>query len=321
VIKNYIPPSDEYWNGRQSEEKSYWFGNVQLENILRPRADISKSISILGYACDEGVRRNQGRVGAAEGPNFIRNIAGSIAWHLGDRKIFDCGNIVCLEADLETAQMSLAMAVDQLLSAGSFPIVLGGGHDIALGHYKGIHKFLKRTTDSPRIGIINFDAHFDLREVIEKGNSGTAFFQIAKDEKERDGLFRYFTIGIQEEANTVTLFHRADELSVDYILNDDINKGNYNRLDTFINNCDAIYLTVDMDVFASAYAPGVSAPSPLGCTPHDIIRIMKYVFSSGKVVSFDIAECNPLYDQDGRTSCLASRIMAIAAMSFFKLTN
>ncbi len=72
-----------------------------------------------------------------------------------------------------------------------------------------------------------------------------------------------------------------------------------------------------MDVFSSAYAPGVSAPSPMGCSPSDIIPVLKYIFNSKKIVSLDIAELNPLYDRDSQTVQLASRIVSVVAESHF----
>jgi len=55
-----------------------------------------------------------------------------------------------------------------------FPIVLGGSHELAYGHFNGIVNHLKKQTkNSSKVGIINFDAHFDLRPYDNQGSSGT----------------------------------------------------------------------------------------------------------------------------------------------------
>ena len=128
-----------------------------------------KSISLLGYACDEGVRRNQGRIGAAEGPDVIKSSFAKMPNHLGSNvRLHDVGSIICDEGDMEAAQNQLTEAVNLLLERKQFPIVLGGGHDMAYGHYNGIKKYLNAKKEGQTIGIINFDAHFDLRKNTEK---------------------------------------------------------------------------------------------------------------------------------------------------------
>ncbi|MFT6809931.1 MAG: formiminoglutamase [Saprospiraceae bacterium] len=318
-MKNYYPPNSDCWNGRKSEEDAYWFGNISFEDLSMSNVERNSSISILGYACDEGVRRNQGRVGAVNGPNEIRKSVAKIAWHLNDNKVYDCGNVNCLNGDMEESQDSLAICVDQILSAGSFPIVLGGGHDVAYGHYNGIRSFLNRNDRQGIIGVINFDAHLDLRKVIDIGNSGTPFYQIAQDATARGKQLHYLPIGIQIEANTARHFNTAIELGVDYIAIDDLSESYYSKIDSFIKSCDVLYITIDMDVFSSAYAPGVSAQSPMGSSPKMILSIFKHIMASRKVVSMDIAEMNPLYDRDGLTAKLASRIVSNTAESYFNL--
>jgi formiminoglutamase len=58
---------------------------------------------------------------------------------------------------------ALAQAVNKVLSYGCFPIILGGGREVALGHYKGHDLYYRDRKVQPNIGIINFDAHFDIR--------------------------------------------------------------------------------------------------------------------------------------------------------------
>ncbi len=312
-MKNYHPPASELWQGRRSDLHLYWHEHVVPVNLKKDTTLTSDGVALLGYSCDEGVRRNRGRVGASAGPDAIRGKMAVMAWHCGISPVYDCGNIACVNGDLSTAQRSLGKAVHAILSNGSFPIVLGGGHDIAYGMYQGIQLYMEAKASKGRLGIINFDAHFDLRKPKPKGNSGTPFYQIARKEMSRGSSINYYVLGIQRSSNTQDLFDRAQELNATIVTNDELHNANISglseQLEQFMKHCDKIYLSIDMDVFASAYAPGVSAPSALGCTPNVVLHLIQIIASSGRLMCMDIAEMNPLYDIDDRTAQLAATIV------------
>ena len=211
--------------------------------------------------------------------------------------------------NMEKCQHDLGLVVGQLLSQQITPIVLGGGHDVALGHYLGIEGFL-RGQSRTRLGIVNFDAHFDLRPVVDSGNSGTPFFQILKRENIE---VHYLPIGIQSSANTIELFVTADSLGVSYLTAEDCRRlgrhGVKEELQSLIEQVDHVYCTIDLDEVSSAYAPGVSAPSPLGLNPWYIIETISYLKESDKVIGWDIAEMNPKFDLDNMTARLAARLV------------
>lgn len=309
-MKNYQPPKQDLWQGRRSDDGQYLHERVGFLD-LEEDTDRAKGFAILGYACDEGVRRNQGRTGAAEGPDTIkRELARLPSSSKMDSPIWDAGNIGCVDQDLEKAQQALAEKVKDILGMGSFPLLIGGGHDIAYGHYMGLLSHMK-TEES--LGIINLDAHFDLRSDANGPNSGTPFFQIAKELQERDQSFYYLCMGVREEANASVLFDTARELNVDYIFNSDFHIRNTEflkkRLGEFLSKIDSVYLTIDLDGFSSAYSPGVSATSPFGFSPDIALWLLKEVIRSGKLISLDLAECNPKYDRDGQTAKLAAGLL------------
>lgn len=271
----------------------------------------SKTIATLGYACDEGVRRNQGRIGAVEGPDAIRRQLGKVPNHLNpDTKLLDIGSILCEDGGMEETQDQLSLVLAQLLKNRIFPVLLGGGHDMAYGHFQGIKKFLNRSSS---IGIINFDAHFDLRNTANGNNSGTPFYQIAQDCKADGTTFNYLCLGIRKDANDKILFQTANKLDVSYIENERFHlrywKAVERELQTFIGKVDALYVTIDLDGFSSAYAPGVSAASPMGFSPDIILECLKVILQSQKLISMDVAEMNPKYDVDQQTAKLAASLI------------
>ena len=216
-------------------------------------------------------------------------------------ELYDAGDIACTDGDLEKAEDVLAEMAEKICRAGAFPIVLGGGHEVALGHFRGLKKYYGKG-----LGIINIDAHFDMRALDKSMSSGTMFAQIADESED----FRYFCLGIQKTGNTRALFKKADELGVKYLTADDLRYGaDTEELDDFIERSEAISLTLCFDVIASAFAPGVSAPQPFGLHPDTVRRLIVEILSSGRVVGFDIAEVAPKLDVDARTSKLAAHII------------
>jgi len=321
--KYYQPTAEKDWQGRIDDETNFrsfrwhqWVKKFHLleDDIKAAPGGKEKNFCFLGFFCDKGVRKNKGRAGAAKGPLSIRQEMGNLPCNFAEEvKLFDAGNINCSgEASLEEGQKALEEAVEKILKMGFFPIVLGGGHEIALGNYNGIKKYVYQ--ENP--GIINFDAHFDLRPYPDGGNSGTMFLQIADQCQKEGSQFSYLALGIQKYGNTKSLFDKAHEIGAEYVLARDIKDyyiiDNLEKIDTFIKRKSNIYLTICADVFSSAFAPGVSSSHPLGLEPEIFLRLFKHILRSGKVVGFDIAEVSPRFDLDQSTAQLAAIIIFAA---------
>lgn len=311
-MQNYKAPNKENWSGRNSEDLEYLHEKIECINL---KTDLNKvlpnSVGLLGYACDEGVKRNNGRVGAIKGPDCIKQILGAMPNPLSiTTSLYDFGTIACLDKDLKITQENLATSVSTILDQNLFPIVIGGGHDIAYGHYNGIKKHL---ANNKRLGIINFDAHFDLRSDENGPTSGTPFYQIAKDCEKENIPFNYLCLGIRKDANPKIVFKTAKEFDVDFVANEDFNLQNLetinNTIDTFMSKVDKVYVTIDLDGFSSAYAPGVSAASPMGFAPDIALKSLHKIIKSEKLISLDFAEYNPKYDRDNQTAKLASSLI------------
>ncbi|WP_036730456.1 formimidoylglutamase [Peptoniphilus mikwangii] len=331
MLKNYIAGNKSFWNGRIDSNEDYdcfrWHQWVEFLDLNDDRSEVFKGklgFAFLGFECDYGINLNKGRVGAANGPRSIRKELSNLPCQFNsDIKLFDAGNIYVDNLSLIEAQENLAKAVDKILSLNLFPILLGGGHEIAFGHYMGLFNHYKNTGTKQNIGIINFDAHFDLRPYAETGgSSGTMFRQIYDMNKEEGIKYSYFCLGVQRHSNTVNLFKYADEIGAKYVLAKDIVNGDmysiFEKLDDFIREQDNIYVTICSDVFSTSFAPGVSAPQPLGLDPEKVILFLKRIFSYNKVISFDIAEVSPRFDQDSTTASLAAVLIFSVVTSLAK---
>ena len=298
------------WAGREDGEGDKF---QRYHHLLRA-APAAAEFTLIGFACDEGVVRNGGRPGAAKGPAAIRSALANMV-PTTKVAIRDAGDIECADEDLDAAHGELAYAVAAALEAGSTPIVLGGGHEVAFGSFSGLLKHQQHKQDEvPQIGIINFDAHFDLRGD-ETPTSGTPFLQAARACKATGADFHYLVLGIAQHANTRALFETAEQWKVRFIYDTDLQLSTLDlaavqgRIDDFIDSLDAIYLSVDMDVFPAETAPGVSAPAPRGVPREVIEKLVNHVVASGKVHVFDVAETNPDLDPEQRTARLAALLV------------
>jgi formiminoglutamase len=299
--------------GDRHESGPVW----RLKDVVRPfierpagrRGEAGRVL--VGFACDEGVRRNMGRVGAADGPAAIRRRLARLPAHQAGA-IYDAGDVVCVGADLEAAQTALAARVRALIADGFTPIVLGGGHEVAFGSFLGLADALGEDIARRRVGVLNIDAHLDLRRAPER-NSGTPFLNIADLMRERGGAFHYLCVGVGVQANTTAMFERADALGVRYWFDDECRAPalaeTLAALRGALEGFDDLHLSIDLDALQAALAPGVSAPSPGGMSLEALEAIVDLAEASGKLRVIDVAECNPHFDRDEATAALAARLV------------
>jgi formiminoglutamase len=273
-------------------------------------------VALLGFACDAGVARNHGRVGASDGPAAVRRALSNLPIH-AHQAIFDAGDVVCDGDDLEAAQQDYAQRIHELLSQKLLPIGLGGGHEIAFGSFSGLAAHLSHMVE-PKIGVINFDAHFDLR-ADARASSGTPFRQISEDCARRGCDFRYCCLGVSEFANTQALFERAQDLNVIWRTDEQMTLCELDEtksvLKDFISSVDVLYFTLCLDVLPASIVPGVSAPAARGVSLEVIEPLVDMICASGKLALFDIAELNPSLDIDQRSARVAARLVARVAKS------
>jgi|SRR5690625_2633508 len=297
---------ENVWDGRTDEDEASlrYHQVVSLQDSKTLQANDAKAFSIIGFQCDEGVRRNQGRVGAAMAPNEIRKHLASIPYTLPkSTQTVDVGNVRCVDGALEKAQRTLGEHVSTLFNKNYIPIILGGGHETFYGHYLGVRQAVG---EKDSIGMINIDAHFDLR-VDDIPSSGTMFHQILSE----DSNAGYFCLGIQPLSNTETLFKEAKKHKCTYVFEEDVmQEHTFKMIDSFSQNHDHLIVTLCTDSIVSTAAPGVSAPSPFGLEPKVVKQLLRYIVSKRNIRSFDISEVNPKFDNNSQTSRLAAYIVA-----------
>jgi formiminoglutamase len=187
------------------------------------------------------------------------------------------------------------------------PIILGGDHSVTAPSVEAFAK-VKGT-----IGIIQFDAHHDLRNLEDGGPSnGTPFRQlIAGGHIKGKHLLQlgirnfsnsrnYFNYAKENDVTVLTM-KQVKESSVQDVINDWIKKVK--------EEVDAIYVSVDMDVLDQAYAPGCPAIGPGGMSSDTLLEAIRHLGTLDDVQAIDIVEIDPTLDFRDMTSKVAAHVI------------
>lgn len=275
----------------------HWLAKYEIGSDTR--------VAIVGFSSDEGVRRNGGRIGAAEGPRALREALYRLTPDAKSPKGFidlledtvDVGDIQPSGNNMEENQERLGECVSALLEQEIIPIILGGGHETTYGHFLGYVKAKKK------VEVLNWDAHADVRPLIDgKGHSGSPFRQAIEHSS---GLCRRYSVAALHPWS-VSAAHadwiREHDGRVVWL--DDLTTPKAEELvaETRIS----ALATFDLDALDAAAMPGVSAPGVGGMSTRFWLQIAECCGRSSAFTSFDVVELNPLYDPDGRSAKLAA---------------
>lgn len=263
---------------------------------------------ILGYPDDEGIRLNGGRVGAREAPQVIRRFLYRMTPALNHRvrpRLLDLGNLEAQTLLLGERHELARKAARQVLRSGGFFLSLGGGHDYGFPDAAAFAEVF--AGQAPLV--INFDAHLDVRPTDSGFHSGTPFRRLLEEFAEVD----FLEIGIQRQCNSATHLEwlhskKSHCLELDEILvtgqpqAEAINQW----LLPYLEKRRPVFVSIDLDAFSSAFAPGCSQSWPTGLTPNEIILVLDFISSRCDVYGAGLYEVSPPLDLDDRTSRLAA---------------
>ena len=275
------------------------------ERALRGPAGLAQAeVALIGCPQDEGVRRNKGRVGAAQAPAEIRRALYRYPVseaHEGLRLV-DLGDIP-LAATLEATHDALNAVVRLCLRQGLKVVVLGGGNDISFADCSAL------AMEVPDPLAFNIDRHLDVRADAVR-NSGTPYRQLLEG-----GFIKpvsFHEVGINSFANSLAYRRYVEGLGVGvHYLADLRERGVGAAVQAMVAASAAagIFFGFDMDVVEAAEAPGVSDPSPMGLTAKEICEIADVAARDPRTRVVEITEVNPTYDRDGITSKLAANVV------------
>jgi len=278
---------------------------------------------ILGFPFDEGVARNGGREGAKTGPERFRywlkryGTVRNPQWKvdLSGISVSDAGDIPPCQT-LEEGHAALTRATENILAAGGIPFVVGGGNDQS---YPNARALLNHLGGRPG-GVINVDAHLDVRPLIAgRAHSGSSFRQLLEDPAFDGGNFIEFaTQGAQCSAEHAEYIQnrKARILWLDEVQRHEGAVDSFrNALGKLTWQCQSLFVSFDLDSVAACDAPGVSCPGVQGLKAHDALMIAYFSGLHLLVSLFDLSEYNPAIE-DERTGRLAAAVFYHFCLGF-----
>ncbi|MFL8938392.1 formimidoylglutamase [Rossellomorea oryzaecorticis] len=254
--------------------------------------------------------------GASFAPDAIRRSLNSFTTYnieeetdISSKTIIDFGDIAMHPTSIEECHQRIYQAAKEIAQteAAPFTIILGGDHSITTSTVKAI----KETKGT--VGIIQLDAHHDLRNTEDGGPTNGTPFRRLIEEGHLKGE-HLIQIGIRNYANAKAYHDYAIENGVTvYTMKDvrqrpitDLIESALHQLDPKV---DTIYLSVDMDVLDQAYAPGCPAIGPGGMDPDTLSEAIQTAILHHKVQTMDIVEIDPTLDIRDMTSRIASLLV------------
>ena len=290
-----------------------------------PRCDLGDpatftgaDVVIIGAPYDAGTSY---RAGARFGPHAIRTT--DYLAHDGSRphlalrvdplmemRVVDAGDLEMAGVEGKAALDVLERAVRQVADAGAVPLVLGGDHTITWPDVTGV----ARARGWGRVSVIHFDAHADtgdvqfgslvghglpMRRLIESGACrGDRFVQI--------GLRGYWP-------EPPTLRWMAEQRMRSFEMRELVTRGLDDVLaEAFrivLDDCDGVFVSVDLDVVDPGMAPGTGTPEPGGITGRQLLDAVRRIGIELPVVGVDVVEVAPAYDSADITAFLANRVV------------
>jgi agmatinase len=294
------------------------FLGVERCDLDEPSTFAGADVVVIGAPYDAGASY---RAGARFGPKVIRTTDyhphDSSRPHLAlrvdplrDLRVVDAGDIEMPGVEARVPIDALEKAVRTASEAGAIPIILGGDHTITWPDVTGV----ARAKGWGRVSVIHFDAHADtgdtqfgslighglpMRRLIESGACrGDRFIQI--------GLRGYWP-------EPETLQWMAERRLHSFEMNEIVRRGLDSVLEEAfaiaVDDCDGVFVSVDVDVVDPGMAPGTGTPEPGGFTSRQLLDAVRRIAIELPVLGMDVVEVSPPYDAAEITAFLANRVV------------
>jgi formimidoylglutamase len=267
----------------------------RFSSLIRTDSPDGCAIAILGMPDDTGVKLNNGRPGAADGPAAFRRALARYGaataigrtWPL----VYDAGDVPPAGQEpkaIHETHDRIAEAAAAIHAQGLLPVGIGGGHDLTFPFVRALAE------RSETLAGAYFDAHLDVRERVGSGMPFRALL-------ERHPLASLTVFGLNPLVNSAEhasyFRERGGQIHRDAAL------GQF-----FESAGPDLFVSFDLDVIDSAFAPGVSAMNPAGWTSKQAEAAAYIAGKCPRVRCFDIMELSPPNDQADRTARLAAHL-------------
>ncbi len=225
----------------------------------------------------------------------------------------DLGDVAIFPTDLARTSASIAAAVGGIVAADAFPLILGGDHYVSLPCVQGVLAALRATRPGVRLGYVHVDNHldmFDAHPVWGPVYHGSTVRRVAElpglDPRNivlagQTGLAGRETWDhIRERGMTLVPLGEIRRRGVAQALGE--------ALDRLAARTDLLYVSIDIDVVACAYAPGTGGIVLDGLEARQLLEAVS-VIARYPLVALDVVEVAPNYDPAELTIRLAAQAL------------
>jgi agmatinase len=258
--------------------------------------------AVLGIPYDEAVSNRPGARSILEGA-----------------RVADVGDSAILPLGGDANREAIAAAVRSLLQAGAFPVCLGGDHSIsasilrafqtgALPRLEGPAQAKTALAQGPPQAppyLVHLDSHMDFDSYLPRHAHGTPV-RIALEEGLVAGVLQ---VGVRGLNNGRDDWEEARRLGVQVVTAVELLAGGPEAALRLLPPAASLYVSVDIDVFDPAVAPGTGTPEPGGLDFRQVGSLLRQLTLSHRIVGLDLVEVNPLFDHGEITAVLAARLL------------
>lgn len=305
----------------------YTFLGVERADLTNPGSFSGADVVIVGAPFDGGTSY---RSGARFGPSALR--AACYLGHDGSRpslalrvdglkdlNVVDVGDVELFSGDAARSCADLEKVIESIASTGAIPLVLGGDHTITWPDVTGV----ARARGWGRVSVIHFDAHADtgdiefgslighgqpMRRLIESGAArGDRFFQVGlRGYWPPPDILEWMAQRKMRSYEMTEIVTRGFEAVIDEVI------------DRSMDDCDGVFLSVDIDVVDPGSAPGTGTPEPGGLSSRQLLDAVREIAYRVPIVGMDVVEVAPPFDHADITALLGNRVILEALSGIAK---
>jgi agmatinase len=256
------------------------------------------------------IRAASRRIGRHAG-NLDFTFGAPLTWDLAPNAI-DLGDVP--EVDQKSQHAATALRVAAIRGQGGIPLALGGDHSVPIGILRGFE-------DADPFWIVQFDAHLDIRDDVDGEREGLSNgMRRALEMPWVKGIIQIGIRGIGS-ARAGDLADVAEAKPCIQVTARDIRREGFAAVrDAIPVAATRFYVTLDLDAFDPAIAPGVVAPSFGGLDYLTVLETLEVLADRGSIIGMDIVELAPPHDVNDLTALLAARV-AVDAMVLMSRRN
>ena len=273
------------WRGPTFDPNDEHFGDI-VEHAT-PETAANYTAVLVGEPYDGGQVSVRG---ASLGPEGIRQgFAETKTCNLNHGPVTDIGDLGDIDIpwgrDVSETQDFIKDVAQEVHQLDTLPVFIGGGHDLGYPNSASLLDL------HDNVAVINFDAHADVREVVDKPYNGSPFRQAFEE-----GLADYAFVGGRHHETSTSYVNYMRENDMEIIPSEEVGAdpvGSVERAIESVGDVDAIHVSCDLDVLDMTAAPGTTAPTPGGLTTRELYTCLRSVARNPRVVSFDLIGCAP----------------------------